>query len=785
MPPPFAVRPAAVARVTGHSGRRFYRALPAACALGAAAIGTAALVGWATGTLALARGLSDSSTTTPNSAVSTLLLGAALWLLRPHHNTPNDGRPPTGHARRVAHACAATACVLALAVGSEWVTGRDLGVDRLLFARSLAAARDAGTAISHGRMAGNTTATVLLLGVTLLLLDAPALDRRSVIARIGRFVRWACTGLALLIPCFAIVGYLFGVRRLYNPSGMLTGMALNSALALALAAVGTALARPARGVARLLAGDDAGALLLRRALPVTVFVPVVFGWLRIRGEELGLFSARVGVAGLVLALSAVMVTTLTRAGAAAFRLAADRSRILAEREAARAALDRSEAEFREMADNLPQLAWMADATGWIFWYNRRWYDYTGSTLEQMQGWGWQAVHHPDHVDRVSAGFRAAVEAGLPWEDTFPLRSATGEWRWFLSRANPIRAVGAIEANAPGVDASAAARARGVVQRWFGTNTDVTMQRALEAEREQLLIAERRARADAERAGAEAAAASRAKSQFLATMSHELRTPLNAIAGHVQLVELGLHGPVTEAQQFALQRAQLAQRHLLGLINDVLNLARIEAGRVEYRTSDVVVADLATDVASLVEPQLAVKSITLAVDVPEEHALVARADREKTSQVLLNLLSNAAKFTDAGGHVVLEARAEEGSTGPVVVLRVRDTGRGIPIEDRARIFEPFVQLDAGYARQQEGTGLGLAISRDLARGMGGDLTLATTAEERGSTFMLTLPRVLPAGPDGDRRTGEERRDGQRREAPDRRLGEDRRDEEHAAGTDLLL
>ncbi|HEY0779919.1 MAG TPA: ATP-binding protein, partial [Gemmatirosa sp.] len=627
-----------------------------------------------------------------------------------------------------------------------------------LFARAVAVAHPVGGLAPRGRIAANTTAAVLVLGLALLLLDAPALVGRGARARAGRFVRWACTGAGLLIPYFALVGYLFGVQRLYNPSGMLAGMGLNTAVALTLLAIGIALARPARGVARLLAGDDAGAILLRRALPVVIAVPLAFGWLRVRGEELGYFTARVGVAALVLAVTVVMVTTLTRAGAAAYRVAADRARILAEREAAREALGRSEAEFREMTDNLPQLAWMAGADGTIFWYNRRWYDYTGTTPDQMQNDGWRTIHHPDHRDRVEAGYRAAIAHGTPWEDTFPMRSATGEWCWFLSRANPIWAAGGARA-----------------LRWFGTHTDVTALRTLEAERERLLAAERQARADAERASAEAERANRAKSQFLATMSHELRTPLNAISGHVQLVELGLHGPVTPEQRDALNRAQRAQRHLLGLINDVLNLARIEAGRVDYRIGEVVIADLAADVASLIAPQLAAKGIGFTVDVPEEHAAVAWTDREKASQVLLNLLSNAIKFTDAGGHVTLEARAEDGPTGPVVTFRVRDTGRGIPVEDRARIFEPFVQLDAGYARQQEGTGLGLAISRDLARGMGGDLTLATSSEDHGSVFALSLPRVLPAGPDVDRRTGEERRDGQRRETLDRRTGEERRDD----------
>jgi signal transduction histidine kinase len=242
--------------------------------------------------------------------------------------------------------------------------------------------------------------------------------------------------------------------------------------------------------------------------------------------------------------------------------------------------------------------------------------------------------------------------------------------------------------------------------------------------------------EAARAGAEAA--SLAKTQFLATMSHELRTPLNAIGGHVQLVELGIHGPVTPAQHGALDRVQRAQRHLLGLINDVLNYAKLEAGRVEYDLAPVVLADLVADVAPMIEPQLAAKRHAYAVALDGVADAVALADREKARQVLLNLLSNAAKFTPPGGRVTVAAAGVPGRPD-LVALRVADTGPGIPADQLERVFEPFVQVRTGLTREHDGTGLGLAISRDLARGMGGDLTAESTPGE-GSTFTLTLRRA---------------------------------------------
>jgi PAS domain S-box-containing protein len=228
-------------------------------------------------------------------------------------------------------------------------------------------------------------------------------------------------------------------------------------------------------------------------------------------------------------------------------------------------------------------------------------------------------------------------------------------------------------------------------------------------------------------------ANKAKSTFLAVMSHELRTPLNAIGGYTQLIEMGIHGPVTDGQREALERITRSQRHLLRLINDVLNLARIEAGRVEYSITPVPLQEIVEATLPMVEPQAAAKSQRIKSAVPS--SIHAAADREKLQQILLNLLTNAVKFTGEGGGI----RVEGGERSPTeVYLRVTDTGKGIPADMLGRIFEPFVQVNTREAGSREGTGLGLAISRDLARGMNGDLTAASTPGV-GSSFELALPR----------------------------------------------
>jgi PAS domain S-box-containing protein len=366
-----------------------------------------------------------------------------------------------------------------------------------------------------------------------------------------------------------------------------------------------------------------------------------------------------------------------------------------ERKRAEAALAESERQLRTLADAIPTLAWTARADGYIDWYNARWYEYTGTTPEQMAGWGWQAVHDPAVLPDVMARWQASIASGAPFEMTFPLRGADGRFRRFLTRVTPLR------------------DAHGRVTRWFGTNTDV----------------------EAERAAREAAeGANQAKTDFLATMSHELRTPLNAIAGYAELLEIGIHGPVTAQQREAISRIQRSQRHLLGLINDVLNFAKLEAGRIEYDLTDVSVREVLDALEPLVAPQLRAKALRFTraecADGP-----VVRADPVKLQQVLLNLLSNAIKFTAASGAVTLRCRAE----GDVVTIAVEDTGIGIAANRLEHVFAPFVQIDRRLNAPHEGTGLGLAISRDLARGMGGDLSAESTPGA-GSTFTLTLPRA---------------------------------------------
>ncbi|HEX8319934.1 MAG TPA: PAS domain S-box protein [Longimicrobium sp.] len=270
-----------------------------------------------------------------------------------------------------------------------------------------------------------------------------------------------------------------------------------------------------------------------------------------------------------------------------------------------------------------------------------------------------------------------------------------------------------------------------VQRLFTVVLrDVTKRMRADEERERLLI--------------EMEASSRAKSEFLATMSHELRTPINAIVGYADLMELGIGGDLSPAHADYLRRVRTSSQHLRGLIDDVLDMARVEAGRLEVRAGEEPLVPTVRQAAELVAPQSAMRNVTLSeADV---HPIRYRGDPDRVRQVLVNLLGNAVKFTPAGGSISVRsrvcARKPPGTglgEGPWVGVEVRDTGIGIPADEIERIFEPFTQVDQAYTREQGGTGLGLAISRRLARRMKGDLT-ARSEPGQGSCFTLWLPAI---------------------------------------------
>jgi PAS domain S-box-containing protein len=393
--------------------------------------------------------------------------------------------------------------------------------------------------------------------------------------------------------------------------------------------------------------------------------------------------------------------------------------------------------FQILVNSIPQLAWLADVSGAAFWFNDRWYEYTGMPAHLETGWEWTELVHPHHLDRVLARYKRCIALNDSWEDTFPLRGVDGGFRWFLGRAVPIRGEG------------------GGITGWLGTQTDVSQQQELEEKRERLLIAERVARSEAERAREAAQAANKAKSEFLAMMSHELRTPLNGIVGYAQLLDVGIAGEMQPAQRDYLARLRRSADHLLALVNDILDLAKIDARELSTEMMEANVGAAVADALTISAPAAVARDITIDSFEDEDPPLTYVGDPDRVRQVLVNLLSNAIKFSDQGAGVSITAgcspeapgAAELGGGGPWTFIRVTDTGIGIPAEKHEAVFDPFVQADTGRTRSKGGTGLGLAISRRLARLMGGDLTLESESGA-GSTFTLWLPGRTPGGARGD-------------------------------------
>jgi PAS domain S-box-containing protein len=397
-------------------------------------------------------------------------------------------------------------------------------------------------------------------------------------------------------------------------------------------------------------------------------------------------------------------------------------RDIAERKRAEDALRESQERFQTLANNMSQLAWMANADGCIFWYNQRWLDYTGTTIQEMQSWGWTKVHHPDHVERVMAGIQYSWDTGEPWEDTFPLRRRDGTYRWFLSRAQPIR------------DAD-----RKVV-RWFGTNTDVTelrdVQESLRNAKNALAHANQSLEAKIQESIANLTE-SRALNDrqeklaslgvFAAGIAHEVRNPLTAIKVRLFTLKSSHKPGSSEHEDLEVIRHEIDR--LEHLVHDFLQFAR----PTEPELQTMPVEKLLRDVHQLLQSDLAGKSVELKLELLAKEPI--RVDPNKMKQVLINFVQNGAESMEDGGTVTLRSRLDKqvlsGRHVPAVVIDVADTGKGIPPEVQKRLFDPF------FTTKEAGTGLGLPIAARIV-GKHGGIIQYQTEPNRGTTFSIVLP-----------------------------------------------
>ena len=391
-----------------------------------------------------------------------------------------------------------------------------------------------------------------------------------------------------------------------------------------------------------------------------------------------------------------LVGVAVLAAVAAFYWLARRGRVARrERDASAQSLRESEGRFHTLADCIPQLAWTAYADGHIFWYNRRWYEYTGKTEKEMEGWGWQSVHDPEELPKVLERWKGSIASGEPFDMVFPLRGADGGFRPFLTRVMPLKDT------------------RDRVLQWFGTNTDITEQRAMEAA---LLEADRR------------------KDEFLAVLAHELRNPLAPIRTGLQVMRVA-KGDDREVE--AVRRMMERQvAHMVRLVDDLLDISRITRDKIELRKERVELASVVGSAVETSRPLIEGQGHSFSIALPAEPVWLD-ADGTRMAQVLANLLNNAAKYTPPGGNIRLLAETTPGG----VEITVEDDGVGIPAAMLTRVFDLFAQVDRTLERSQGGLGIGLTLVKRLVEMHGGSVEARSGG--RGSAFVVRLPTV--AGP----------------------------------------
>ena len=590
---------------------------------------------------------------------------------------------PTLASRRVVHGFACFIAVIGLLRIIALTVGWDSGTDQLLFRSKL----DLGPPPPN-RIAPNTAFNFVLIGLALWLIDSKWRSRAQ--------------SMAVMVAAFsllAVIGYLYGAASFYKVKTYIP-MALHTATSFTLLATAILCARPNRGLMGRVVSNGAGGLMLRRMLIFTIGLPILLGWVMVAVRQNDIYDESLRLA-IYVVLIMVVFGNMVRINA----LSLDRQE--RERQRAEELMRASEERYRTLVVATTQIVWTTDAQGQVE-DMPDWRATTGQTLEEVKGWGWLEAIHPDDRERTAQIWSHAVATRGIYDTEYRIRQRDGGYRHFLVRGVPVL------------------MADGGIREWVGTCTDIDDQQ--------------RAREETIRAREAAEAATIAKSEFLANMSHELRTPLNAIIGFSEVLEDETFGPLNARQTRYVGNILNSGRHLLQLINDILDIAKIEAGRLTLDRAPFPVAGALNDVAAIVKALANKKSIRLTVETEDELPLLT-ADQPKFKQIMYNLISNAIKFTPEGGSVTVQASLDTSGDGSTLAIRiaVADTGIGIKPDDQERIFREFEQVDSSYSRQQQGTGLGLALTRNLIELHGGRIWVESAGiEGKGSTFTFVLP-----------------------------------------------
>ena len=363
------------------------------------------------------------------------------------------------------------------------------------------------------------------------------------------------------------------------------------------------------------------------------------------------------------------------------------------------ALRESENKLKQLANTIPQLAWIADSDGSINWYNDRWYDYTGTTPQEMEGWGWQKVHDPNMLPEVMKLWKHSIETGEKFQMTFPLKSKKGEFHPFFTLVSPLK------------------NDSGKVIQWFGSNTDVT-----ELQKVQDELSETNHRKD----------------EFLATLAHELRNPLAPIRNSLSIMELKGNDLATVKKARIVIERQVLQ--MVRLIDDLMDVSRISHGKIELQPTNIYLADVLSSAVESSRPLIEAAQLDLTVNIPPT-PITLHADSTRLTQVFLNLLNNAAKFTNPGGHVEINVDLLIENLIEHVIVKIIDDGIGMALEDQSKIFQGFTQLNNSLKPSHGGLGIGLMLVKRFIEMHGGSVKVSSDGLGLGTVFTVKLPILL--------------------------------------------
>ncbi len=608
-----------------------------------------------------------------------LLIGAALWMLQAKRSHPA--------VKMTGYVCSWMVFLLGLLTISQYIFRIDLGIDLVLFKER---PEEAGTLFA-GRMSPNSCVNFIIIGISLMMMDIKT-KRGNVYPSQMLILPQG------IIAFLGLLGYLYGIQEFYGISAY-TAMSLPGTISFAVIFVGILFARPEGSLTQIFTKDDAGGMLARRLVFVVFLIPLTAEILVHFGRSAGLYNSAFHAAfhTAVIILSFLWITLAT---------SNKLSRIDEDRNRTERKLAESEEEYRELVEGANSIILRMDTRGDVTFFNEYAQKFFGYRREEILGRN-VIGHIVPETDTAGRDLQEMINDIM----VHPGRYTNNENENI--RANNERVWIAWSNRAIlGPD--------GKAKEILCIGNNITKLKEAEAE----IVKAKEA----------AESANKTKSAFLTNMSHELRTPLVTIMGFSDLLKDVNVGPLSDQQKEYVGYIHESGKHLFSLINDILDLSKVEAGKMELELSAFDLKELLDKSTIFVKEKAMSNNITLVNQVSEEVGTVM-ADERKVKQVLINLLSNAVKFTPAGGKVGIQAQMTPHNE---ILVCVWDTGIGIEEKNHEKVFSEFEQVSNAYSRKYAGTGLGMPLSKKFVELHGGKMWFESKGQGKGTNFYFTLP-----------------------------------------------